>query len=426
MTKRYRFVIGFATILQHLIQKMFLAHSPTRETMPAALTRLVAPLLVIAASIGIYNLLHATKPEPEKSEGGPRPISVYTAPVTQSDITLRVHASGEVRARTEIDLATQVGGRIIAVSDEFTEGGQVRPGTALLQVEDTDYRLALRQAEARVAEAHVRVEQALADADVARKQLRNEAQPSKLALKIPQVAEAKAGLEAAKANLEQARQNLERTAISLPFSGRLTATHVDIGQYITPGTVVASAFGTDVVEVRLPLADAQLASLALPIGFTAAPGEGLPVTLSAKVAGLEQQWQGRLVRLDAAIDPDTRMLYGIVEVIEPYGANVSASGMPLAVGLFVAADISGRQLQGAHTIPRDALRAGNIVFLVDQQSKLQIREVKVIHSSPDRAVIGSGLQAGERIVTSPVRNPVQGMALLAIDRDSQLARESAK
>ena len=93
--------------------------------MPAALTRLVTPLLVIAASIGIYNLLHATKPEPEKSEEGPRPISVYTAPVTQSDITLRVHTSGEVRARTEIDLATQVGGRIITVSDEFTEGGQV-------------------------------------------------------------------------------------------------------------------------------------------------------------------------------------------------------------------------------------------------------------------------------------------------------------
>jgi len=385
--------------------------------MPVRLTKIIVPALVIAASVGAYSLLHATKPSPEKSEKGPRPLSVYTSTVEQEDVTLEVITRGEVRARTEINLAAQVGGRIVSVSQEFTEGGVVEPGAVLLQIENTDYQLALRQAEARVAEAHVRVEQSLADADVARKQLRNEAQASDLALKKPQVAEARARLKAAEADLAQARLNLRRTDITLPFSGRLIETRVDIGQYITPGTVVARAFGTDTVEIRLPLDDTQLASLGLPIGFTASPSGGLPVTLSATVAGQPQQWLGKLVRLDASIDPQTRMLYAIAVVDAPYGKNVSATGMPLAVGLFVQASIEGQKMSAAHVIPRDALRAGNIVFIVNSQGLLEIREVEVAHTSPDRAVISAGLQAGEQVIISPVRNPVQGMVLIALTSD---------
>ena len=82
---------------------------------------------------------------------------------------------------------------------------------------------------------------------MARKQLRNENNPSDLALKKPQVAEARARLKAAQADLEQTRLNLDRTAISLPFSGRLVSTRVDVGQYVAPGSVLGRAFATDVV-----------------------------------------------------------------------------------------------------------------------------------------------------------------------------------
>ena len=91
----------------------------------------------------------------KKSEDGPRPTSVYTAPVNRQSTTLEVLTQGEVRARTEIDLVSQVGGRIVSVSPEFTEGGLIEPDVTLLRIEDTDYRLALSQAAATVAEAQV-------------------------------------------------------------------------------------------------------------------------------------------------------------------------------------------------------------------------------------------------------------------------------
>ena len=371
---------------------------------------------MLAGGIGAYALLHVSKPPPEKSEEGPRPISVYTESVKQEPVMLKVTTQGDVRARTQIDLVTQVGGRIVSVSPHFTEGGEIEPGISLLKIEDEDYRLAFSQANANVAEAKVGVEQALADADVARKQLRNTPNPSPLALKKPQVAQAQSRLVAAQANLDQSSLNLKRTDISLPFKGRLISTRVDIGQYVTPGTIIGRAFATKVVEIRLPLNDSQLSALGLPIGYTAPEGEGLDVDFSAKVAGKIQQWHGKMVRLDASIDPTTRMLFASAMVLDPYGKNASDDGMPMAVGLFVEAHITGRELSDAHIIPRSALRAGDQVFLI-KEGQLELREVTVVHSSSTRAIISEGLALGEKVIVSPIRNPIQGMALAEVENN---------
>ena len=374
---------------------------------------ILAPLAVLASGAGIYALLHWSKPEPEKKQEPARPLSVFVEPVEQTNISLTVETSGEVRPRTRIDIIAQVAGRVVSVSREFTEGGMIKPGVVILSIEDTDHRFTLLQAEAMVADAEVGVQQSLATADVARKQLRNADNASDLALKKPQVAQAHARLKAAQADLAQAEANLARTRITLPFDGRIISKHVDVGQYVTPGTKLGTAFATDIVEVRLPLNDSQLASLDLPIGYIANDG-GPRVELSSVVAGRIQNWEGHLVRLDAAMDSETRMIFGIVEIPDPYLSNVSQHGMPLAVGLYVNAMIRGREITDARVIPRDALRAGNHVYVVNDQGRLEVRNVAVTHSSEREAIISSGLEPDERVVVSSIRNPIEGMAVEAL------------
>ena len=373
----------------------------------------MAPLAVLGLGIGTFALLDAFKPEPDKKDGAPRPVNVFVETIVPVDVALEVASQGEVRSRIAIDLVSQVSGRIADVSFEFTEGGTVRPGETLVAIEDIDYRLALRQAEARVAEATVGVEIALADADVARKQLRNSQNPSALALKKPQVAEAKARLTAAGADLEQARVNLGRSRVSLPFVGRIAKTYVDLGQFVTAGTPLGSAFATDRVELRLPIKYDQLSALGLPIGYVAGKGGGRDVDIFANVGGLEQHWQGKLIRMDASIDSNTRMIYAIAVIEDPYGKNRSQHGMPLAVGLYVDTIIEGRVIEQAVRIPRSALRAGDTVYVIDNAGLLRIRSVGVTHSSPDFAVIHEGLDAGEQLIISTIRNPLDGMAVQA-------------
>lgn len=371
------------------------------------------PLLVISLGIGGYLLLQASKPEPEKRDELARPVAVFVEQVNSSSVQLDVVTEGEVRSRVAIDLVAQVTGRVMAVSPDFTEGGSVLPGETLVTIEDTDYQLALKQASARVAEGQVGVELALAGADVARKQLRGTKNPSDLALKKPQLAEARARLLAAEADLQQAQVNLERTRVSLPFKGRIAETYVDLGQFISIGTPLGRAFATDKVEVRLPITDNQLASLGLPIGYEAEPGKGLDIEFRATVAGLEHQWPGKLVRLDASIDSATRLLYALAVVEDPYGASASGQGMPMAVGLYVSGIIRGRSIDDAIRIPRSALRAGNTVYVVSAEDQLEVRTVQVAHSSPSYAVISEGLNSGALVIVSSIRNPIPGMALKA-------------
>jgi len=386
--------------------------------MKARLIKIAVPVAILLGGIGVYKMLEASKPEPEKKAEAVRPLSVYVESAEQSDVSLLVSTQGEVRARTEVNLVAQVAGTIMSISSEFTEGGIVSPGVTLINIDDTDYKLALLQAQAAVAEAEVKVQEALAIADVARKQLQNSENVSAFALRRPQVAQAKARLIAARASLSQAELNLSRTQISLPFDGRVMKKNVGIGQYVSPGTSLGVAFSTSVVEVRVPLDDDELASLDLPIGFIANEKDPLIVNLSATVAGKLQIWQGELVRLDASVDSQTRTLYGQVEIKSPYKENVSQNDMPLAVGLYVQAEIEGRKMTEATVIPRDALRAGNNVFVINSEDRLDIRKVNVVHSSEKRAIIGSGVEPDELVIISSIRNPIPGMRVSALEYET--------
>ncbi|WOJ96363.1 efflux RND transporter periplasmic adaptor subunit [Congregibacter brevis] len=391
--------------------------------MRAKLLKLSGPVLVLGTAVGVVMLLKATAPEPQTEEAPPRPVTVYTHLAETSDAILDVQTQGEVRARTMINLTAQVGGRIVSVSPEYVEGGRFDSSTVLMKIDDSDYRVALREAQAAVAAAELSVQQALADADVARKQLRDVPNASSLSLKKPQIAEAEARREAALAALELAQLNLERTNIRLPFEGRVARTSVHIGEVISMGTTLAEVFSTDRVQIRLPLNNRQLAALGLPIGYAAEAGTAPTVDFSAQVAGKTQHWTGELVRIDAAVDPSTRLIYATAEVKDPYGLGRSEDGMPMAVGLFVEAQVTGRRLENTVRIPSKGLRPGNQLFVVDSSGLLDIRTAEVAHTSAEHAVISSGLRPGERLIVSALRNPISGMALSTIDERQFAARE---
>lgn len=386
--------------------------------MIARLKRAAWPVGVGVAGIAIYGLLQVSKPQPAPSVQPPRPISVEVVPAVRTTTRPTVVAFGEVRPGVRTQLVAQVGGKITAVASAFIEGGQFEPGDILLTIEDTDYRAAVDERQARVAAAQVDLEQALADADVARKQLAGQKSPSPLALKKPQVARAESALKAAETALALAVTNLERTRISLPFAGRVESQAADLGQYVNAGKVLGSVFGTDIAEVRLALTTSQLSALGIPIGFDGGETGGLPTTLSASLGGDVHRWQGSLTRLDAAIDPTTRTVYGTVQVEDPYGMAQSTSGMPMAVGLYVDAEIEGRLVADGIQIAAEGLRAGDMIFVLDGEGLLDVRQVEVIHRSRHSALLASGVEAGEQVIVSAIRNPVRGMRLEAMDTET--------
>ena len=379
--------------------------------------RMLGPLVVVVLTALITSALVFNKPQPEVGEAAINRIGVYVERATRTEARAEVTVYGEVRPRVQIDVISEVSGRVTSVSSRFIEGGSIGAGEALLTIEDRDYVVAVSEARARLAARRLELEQALADADVAKKQLVGEANPSDLALKKPQIAQARAGVQAAELSVSRAESDLSRTKISLPFDARITETMVDEGQYVGAGRTVASVFSTDVAEVRLPLTDADIAALGVPIGYEASEGAGLRVQLSTDVAGATRNWAGQLVRLDASLDPRTRSTFGTVEGANPF--NIQDGDMPMAPGLFVAADIEGRTLTDVLAIPAAGLRAGGRVFIMNDDDLLEIRSVVVAHATASVAYLSSGVNEGDRIIVSPIRNPVAGMALSAIEETAE-------
>ncbi len=385
--------------------------------------RIIGPFVVVVVTLLVVIGLVRTAPEPEVGEAVTNRIGVYIERATRTGARAEVTVYGEVRPRVQIDVISEVSGRVTGVSSRFTEGGSVMAGDALLTIEDRDYVVAVSEARARLAARRLELEQALADADVAWQQLAREVNPSDLALRKPQIAQARAGVQAAELSLSRAESDLSRTKISLPFDARITQTMVDEGQYVGAGRTVASVFSTDVAEVRLPLTDADIAALGVPIGFEAPEGAGLPVQLSTDVAGATRRWSGQLVRLDASLDPRTRSTFGTVEVADPF--DVADGDMPMAPGLFVAAEIEGRTLADVLAIPAAGLRAGGRVFIMNDDDVLEIRSVIVAHATASVAYLSNGINEGDRIIVSPIRNPVAGMALSAIEEAAEPVQLSA-
>ena len=385
--------------------------------------RMIGPLVVILFTALTVGVLVQNAPQPEVGEPETVRIGVYTESARRTGASAEVTVYGEVRPRVQIDVISEVAGRITTVSPSFAEGGSIAAGEPLVTIEQRDYNVALSEARARVAARELELAQALADADVAKKQLANEKNPSDLALKLPQIAQARAALEAAQIGFERAQSDLERTRVTLPFDARITQTFVDEGQYLGLGRTVASVFSTDIAEVRLPFADADIAALGIPIGYEAEEGKGLRVRLTADVAGATRQWQGELVRLDAALDPRTRTTFGTAEVRNPFAQ--SDDSMPMAPGLFVSANVEGRSLSDVLAIPAAGLRAGGRVFIMNDEDLLEIRSVRVAHATSDIAYLSSGISEGDRVIVSPIRNPVPGMALSAIQEAADPVQLSA-
>nr|WP_277608338.1 efflux RND transporter periplasmic adaptor subunit [Microbulbifer elongatus] len=328
---------------------------------------------------------------------------VYANPGRQ---TLLVPSQGSVRARHEIEVVARVGGVIESVNDAFVPGGFFQQGDSLIQIEAADYRHALTRAESQVANAAATLAQEQGMAKQAKREWRDlgTKTANNLFLRKPQLAAAEAGLAAAKADRDQAKLNLERTAVKAPFAGRVVETLVDIGQYITPGTRLARIHSTGVAEVRLPLTDHQLSLLELPLGSAIENGPAVRVT--ASLAGKAREWRGQIVRTEAAIDPNSRFVYAVAQIQNPYAGEA-----PLINGLFVEAQIAGKTYDDISVLPRQALHEGGHILVLNEENQLGFRDMDLLQAVGEEVWLRGDLAPGEKVVVSSLGYSREGMVL---------------
>ena len=364
-------------------------------------------IVIIGAGIAGAVIFIMLKKPPQRMEQAVQAPLVEVVQLRSKDIPMVVQGYGTVNPKVEVDIIPEVAGKVVYIHPELIVGGLIRANQTILRIDPRDYELAVRQAEAAVADARVKLETEQAEAEVARtewRQLHPDTEPtSPLVLREPQIRKAKAMLDSSEAQLATAMLRLERTNLSLPFDALITTENVDLGQYVVMGQPLAKAYGTGSVEIEVPLKDSELAWFDVFENSIFSNGDpdstkGTPAEVIADFAGAEHTWEGYVVRTTGLVDRTSRMISVVVEVQEPF--DVLNGRPPLLPGVFAKVLIQGNTLRNAVAVPRDAIRKGNQMWVVNS-NHLSVRPLKVVRVDKNFAyVISDDLDEAEVVISS--------------------------
>jgi multidrug efflux pump subunit AcrA (membrane-fusion protein) len=365
-----------------------------------------------------------------KSIGNGAKPSELALRIPQLDAARAAVASAEaqlLQAQLDVTLSgPQIKNAEIAVGAAEAELKQAKNDLALSKPEIATAQAAVDTAKAMLQLKHQNLK--LAEPQIATAKVAVDAAAAQLkqreldqGLVKSQIETAQTIVKAADAQLAQARLNLERTKIHAPYAGRVLRRSVDLGQTVSKATVLATIYGVDFAEVRLPVASREMDFLSLPYRYRGDAWEGEvsapSVQLRARMGRQTFAWQGRIVRAEGAIDVKSRQLFVVAEIENPYGRREGQP--PLKVGQFVEAVISGKILEDVIVIPRSSIREGNQVLLVSQETKMEKepgpagpaaksggsflvrRTIDTLWGDQETVVVG-GLEDGEILCTTPV------------------------
>ena len=406
-----------------------------QATNPNRRLKIISTFAVAIIGIAFAIMLAKSAKKPESKIPQPKLPAVEVKIAEATRHTYRIQSQGTALPRTSIRLVSEVSGKVVSVAESFDVGQIFTKGDVLLKIDARDYELALAQARSQVAQAQLRLQMEVKEADVVRREweLLNQGEPSGLQAREPQLASARAALEAALAAEEAAKRNLDRCEIRAPFDGMVARAGVRPGQFAALATPLGELFATDVAEVRLPLIASDLSFIDLPRpGAKVALGQAPKVTLSARAGERRTEWLGHIVRSEETVDPMNRMVYVVAQVIDPYGL-AKRDGAPLRSGTFVRASIEGRTQENVIVLPRHALRGKNQVWIVSEKSTLQewlgyrepshhkrliFRSVDVSFADAKQVIVAAGIQQGEQVVVSLLAAVVDGMGVKVREAES--------
>jgi RND family efflux transporter MFP subunit len=389
----------------------------------------VTAIAVLVVGIIVFIYFSATRPEPKKVKRVVLGELVEVIAARPDRQKVWVPASGQVLPAQQVAMSSELGGRVIWMSEKLIPGGRLAAGDELVRIDPREYSLALEQQAAQVdrAQTELQLEQSRKEIAEREWQLMGGGQPAEgsLAVRDPQMRTAEAALKAARSGLSQAKLSVSKSTVRAPFNAMVHSKAVDLGQLVGPQLALATLVGTDAFWVQVSIPLERLAWIQVP-GVDSAT-EGATAVISQRLGDKTITRKGKVLRLLPDLDPMGRMARLLVEIPDPLGlaaGKAAAAGqgadadaieekqdLPLLIGSYVTVEIEGREVDDAIELPREAVRGGDTVYVMAEGGTLDVRQVSVVWRRPESVLIGAGLAAGDRVVVSPLQAPVKGMKL---------------
>ena len=384
--------------------------------------QVLLPLGILLISCALVWFIMNNKPEARKNSQPPaQKLRTEVIKPVPEKYTVWVPSFGVVQPKTQSLVIAQVSGQVVEVSDKFRDGAFFEKGDTLLVIDDSDYRAQLTITQAELKQDEFTYEDEKARSELAIKEwykLGNKKEPPSLVARKPQLNSSLSSLDASRAKVIQAQLNLQRSKITAPFAGRVLNLDVDVGQVVNNGSTLGSIYAVDSAEIRLPIQQKHLSQIDLPEIYrdSSTKPAVIPVKISAEISTKVHLWNGNIARVEGTIDSQTRQLFVVAEVKDPY--NFRQDGTPpLKIGQFVNVLIQGHQLNDVIVLPRKAMTpSGNINVI--EEGILQRFSATTIWKDDENIVIKNEFNGSQHISISPLGDVVSGTRVEFFDQNN--------
>jgi RND family efflux transporter MFP subunit len=412
-----------------------------------AMFKTIRVFVVLLAAIMIAAVLVILRPKAERRvpiETG-RLVEVFSAKAER--VQMFVEAYGTVGPREALKLVAEVRGQVVIINPTFKEGGFVKAGTRLIQIDPRTYELEVQRRSVQIKQAQAeikrleqevlnlqaRIKIAKLDVSLAKNEYfrlqklidkkvisqstldkteqqylasleRLQALENQMALTGPQREQLLAQRDLAKVLHQEAKLDLERSGLTAPFDGWVLEKAVEVGQHVNIGQNLGRIYsaGQLDIEVRIPVKDFKWFPAALD------QDEIAEADVIFENTGAQRTWKGRVSRIKAQMDDRTRTLPVVVEVDEASIAQQNQSSLRLRPGMFVSVRIKGKEVEQAFVLPRHVVYPGDLVYTV-KDDRLKIKSVNILRTYKESVIVNEGLSEGEQIIKTPLSAATDGM-----------------
>jgi len=383
-------------------------------------------ILALAIAAIISFSLYTFKPRTEKKPPKRAIPIVKTIQIRPGSEQVFIEAYGTVIPSRQITLYTQVSGKVIRQNPEMVPGGVIAKDDFILQVDSADYTLQVKERQAEVATAQYELELEEGRQTIAKQEwllLEKDVEFShaskSLALREPHLKHAKAKLDAAKSRLETAELDLERTTIHSPFNALVLEEFVEHGQILGPQTPIATLAGADHFWIQVSIPVSLLPRITFPEGQKK-QDHSVEVILEEENGGPEMTRQGKLFKLLGDLGPKGRMARVLVSIEDPLNIHRKENSAPhskILLGSYVKVRIDAGTIDNVYTLPRQAIREGDRLWVVSDKGILNIKPAHILWRRVDEMLVSAEINPGEEIIISRLQSPLPGMAV-RIDREN--------
>lgn len=373
------------------------------------LIKIVLPICLILVGLASWTYFKSREPKIKRKPPKKQAVVVETIAIKPGNYQCSIRVMGTVIPDRQITLKSKVSGEVVSVSPKFVQGGLVKKGETLLNIDGADYKIEVLKVQSVLDKALSDLAIEKGSQMIAKEELKlinqaseEEFKATDLALRKPQLVKAKAAIDNARADLEKAKLNLSRTKVTAPFNALVLEKQVNLGSLVTTQGSLAILVDADTYRVEAQVPPDRLAAVIID------EATGSDAIIHSQYS--EQTWQGKVIRATGKMTDKSRMAGVIIMVPDPLGLNRQGNNLRLLLNDHVDIQIMGEIFEDVFSLQRSVLRDENTVWVYNN-GVLEIKTVSIVWKEDGRVFVRSGIKPGDAVITSDLPAPVKGMAL---------------